>query len=47
MSADIAAEAAELTRSSILRDIGAAILSEANVQPAIALNLLGRYSSDY
>jgi flagellin len=38
---DVAAEAAELTRLNILQQAGAAILAQANQQPALALNLLG------
>lgn len=39
---DVASEAAELTRLNILQQSGAAILAQANQQPAIALQLLGR-----
>lgn len=39
---DVAAEAAELTRLNILQQAGAAILAQANQQPAIAIQLLGR-----
>jgi flagellin len=39
---DVAAEAAELTRLNILQQAGAAVLAQANQQPAIALQLLGR-----
>ena len=39
---DVAAEAAELTRLNILQQSGAALLAQANQQPAIALQLLGR-----
>lgn len=39
-SADIAQESAELTRSTILRNMGAAVLAQANQQPKIALQLL-------
>jgi flagellin len=38
--ADIAAETANLTRASILRQAGVAILAQANQQPALALQLL-------
>lgn len=38
---DVAAEAAELTRLSILQQAGAAVLAQANQQPALALSLLG------
>lgn len=38
--ADIAAEAAELTRLSILQQAGTAILAQANQQPSLALQLL-------
>ena len=38
--ADVAAEAANLTRSSILQQAGAAVLAQANQQPALALTLL-------
>jgi flagellin len=38
---DVAAEAAELTRLGILQQAGAAVLAQANQQPALALNLLG------
>jgi flagellin len=37
---DVAAEAAELTRLSILQQAGAAILAQANQQPTLALQLL-------
>lgn len=37
---DVAAEAAELTRLSILQQAGAAVLAQANQQPALALSLL-------
>lgn len=40
--ADVASDAAELTRLGILQQAGAAVLSQANQQPAIALTLLGR-----
>lgn len=39
---DVASEAAELTRLNILQQSGAAILAQANQQPSIALQLLGR-----
>ena len=38
---DVAAEAAELTRFGILQQAGAAVLAQANQQPALALSLLG------
>ncbi len=38
---DVAGEAAELTRLGILQRAGAAILAQANQQPALALSLLG------
>jgi flagellin len=38
---DVASEAAELTRLSILQQAGAAVLAQANQQPALALSLLG------
>ena len=37
---DVAAEAAELTRLTILQQAGAAVLSQANQQPALALQML-------
>ena len=37
---DVASEAAELTRLGILQQAGAAVLAQANQQPALALNLL-------
>ena len=37
---DVANEAAELTRLGILQQAGAAVLAQANQQPALALNLL-------
>jgi flagellin len=37
---DVASEAAELTRLSILQQAGAAVLAQANQQPALALSLL-------
>jgi flagellin len=40
--ADVAAEAAELTRLSILQQAGAAVLAQANQQPQLALQLIGR-----
>jgi flagellin len=39
---DVASEAAELTRLNILQQAGAAVLAQANQQPAIAVQLLGR-----
>ncbi|MFN4895413.1 MAG: flagellin [Pseudomonadota bacterium] len=39
---DVASEASELTRLNILQQAGAALLAQANQQPAIALQLLGR-----
>ena len=39
---DVASEAAELTRLSILQQAGAAVLAQANQQPSLALSLLGR-----
>lgn len=39
---DVATEAAELTRLGILQQAGAAVLAQANQQPALALSLLGR-----
>jgi len=39
---DVASEAAELTRVNILQQAGAAVLAQANQQPSIALQLLGR-----
>ena len=38
---DVAAEAAQLTRLNILQQAGAAVLAQANQQPALALSLLG------
>jgi flagellin len=38
--ADVAAETANLTRASILRQAGVAVLAQANQQPALALQLL-------
>ena len=38
--ADVAADAAELTRLGILQQAGAAVLAQANQQPSIALSLL-------
>lgn len=40
--ADIATEAAEQVRLSILQQIGTSVLGQANIQPQIALRLLGR-----
>lgn len=39
---DVASEAAELTRLGILQQAGAAILAQANQQPQLAIQLLGR-----
>jgi flagellin len=39
--ADVAADAAELTRLGILQQTGASILGQANQQPSLALQLLG------
>lgn len=39
--ADVAAEAAELTRLNILQQAGAAVLAQANAQPQLALQLIG------
>lgn len=39
---DVASEAAELTRLNILQQAGTAILAQANQQPQLALQLLGR-----
>jgi flagellin len=44
LDADIATEAAELTKGTILRRAGAAVLAQANQQPVIALQLLGGIS---
>jgi flagellin len=41
LDADIAAEAAKLTRNSILQQAGTAILAQANQQPQLLLQLLG------
>ncbi|MCB0358756.1 MAG: flagellin FliC, partial [Bdellovibrionales bacterium] len=38
---DVAEEAARLTRLNILQQAGAAVLAQANQQPALALTLLG------
>ena len=38
--ADVAADAAELTRLGILQQAGASVLAQANQQPSIALSLL-------
>lgn len=38
---DVAAEAADLTRLNILQQAGAAVLAQANQQPALALALIG------
>jgi len=40
MSADIASESSDLVRTQILQQTGAAVLAQANQQPAIALKLL-------
>ena len=37
---DVASEAAELTRTNILQQAAAAMLSQANQQPSLALSLL-------
>ncbi|MCB0320392.1 MAG: flagellin FliC, partial [Bdellovibrionales bacterium] len=39
--ADVASEAAELTRLNILQQAGASVLAQANQQPQLALSLLG------
>lgn len=39
---DVAQEAANLTRLTILQQAGSAVLAQANQQPALALSLLGR-----
>jgi flagellin len=39
--ADVASEAAELTRLGILQQAGSAVLSQANQQPSLALSLIG------
>lgn len=39
---DVASEAAELTRLNILQQAGAAVLAQANQQPSLAIQLLGR-----
>ncbi|NLF25704.1 MAG: flagellin FliC [Deltaproteobacteria bacterium] len=39
---DVASEAAELTRLNILQQAGAAVLAQANQQPQLALQLIGR-----
>ena len=41
MDADIAEESAVLVRTQILQQAGAAVLSQANLQPSLALRLLG------
>jgi flagellin len=38
---DVASEAAQLTRLNILQQAGAAVLAQANQQPALALSLIG------
>ena len=42
MDMDVAEETAKLTRNSILQQAGTAILAQANQQPQLALQLLGR-----
>ncbi|GAB0058799.1 Flagellin [Candidatus Magnetaquicoccaceae bacterium FCR-1] len=42
VDADIAAESADLTRNAILQQAGTAVLAQANQQPQIALQLLGK-----
>lgn len=39
---DVASEAAELTRANILQQAGAAVLAQANQQPSLAIQLIGR-----
>lgn len=39
---DVASEAAKLTRNSILQQAGSSVLAQANQQPALALQLIGR-----
>ena len=41
MDADIAEESAALVRTQILQQAGAAVLGQANLQPTLALRLLG------
>jgi flagellin-like hook-associated protein FlgL len=41
IDADIAADSANLTRTQILQQAGAAVLAQANLQPQLALRLLG------
>ena len=38
---DVAAETADLTRNTILQQAAVSVLAQANVQPQLALNLLG------
>ena len=38
---DVAHETADLTRNSILQQAATAVLAQANVQPQLALSLLG------
>jgi flagellin len=38
---DVAIETADLTRNSILQQAAVSVLSQANVQPQLALSLLG------
>jgi flagellin len=38
---DVALETADLTRNSIMQQAAVAVLAQANVQPQLALNLLG------
>jgi flagellin len=40
MDADVAEESANLTRTQILQQAGAAVLAQANLQPSLALQLL-------
>ncbi|WP_306688508.1 flagellin, partial [Candidatus Magnetominusculus xianensis] len=42
MDADIANETATLTRNAILQQAGTAVLAQANQQPQLALQLLGK-----
>ena len=44
--ADVAEESASLLRSQIVQQAGAAILSQANMQPELALLLLGKQKSN-
>jgi len=41
MDADVPQESSTLTRTQILQQAGAAVLAQANLQPALALQLLG------